>query len=84
MSDKQSADYRKLLRHLDCEPENFLMLGNSIKSDIIPVLELEGYAAHIPYHTTWAHERYDHELQHPNLLQLNTLSDILHYVDRSS
>ncbi|KIC93408.1 HAD family hydrolase [Flavihumibacter solisilvae] len=83
MSDKQAGDYRKLLRHLDCEPANFLMLGNSIKSDILPVLELEGFAGHIPYHTTWAHERYDNELEHPNLLRLNTLSDILQFVDRS-
>lgn len=81
MSDKQVGDYSKLLRHLDCNPGNFLMLGNSIKSDIIPVLELEGYAAHIPYHTTWAHERYDHKLDHPKLIRLNTLTDILHYID---
>lgn len=40
MSDKQISDYTKLLKHLDCQPENFLMLGNSIKSDILPVLDL--------------------------------------------
>lgn len=38
MSDKQISDYTKLLKHLDCQPDNFLMLGNSIKSDILPVL----------------------------------------------
>ena len=81
MSDKQPGDYLKLLKHLDCSPQNFLMLGNSIKSDIIPVLELEAFAAHIPYHTTWAHERHEHELEHPNLLQLTTLSHILQFIN---
>lgn len=81
MSDKQTADYRKLLKHLDCVPEHFLMLGNSIKSDVIPVLELEGYAAHIPYHIVWEHERHDHTLEHPQFLQLEKITDILNRLD---
>lgn len=77
MSDKQTFDYQKLLKHLDCKPEHFLMLGNSIKSDILPVLELGGYAAHIPYHTTWAHEQITESLTHPNFLSLNTMTEII-------
>lgn len=80
MSNKRVADYQKLLKHLDCRSENFLMLGNSIKSDVLPVLELEGYAAHIPYHVTWAHEVHDSAVEHPNFLQLNTISEIVHYL----
>ena len=80
MSDKQTADYRKLLKHLDCQPGNFLMLGNSIKSDVLPVLELEGYAAHIPYHVTWLHEQYSHTLEHDNFMQLTTVADILEHL----
>ncbi|SNR47015.1 putative hydrolase of the HAD superfamily [Lutibacter agarilyticus] len=56
MSDKKPSDYQKLLKHLDCKPENFLMVGNSVKSDILPVLEIGSYAVHVPFHTTWAHE----------------------------
>lgn len=44
MSEKKESDYQKLFKHLDCKPENFLMLGNSIKSDVIPVLDLGGNA----------------------------------------
>lgn len=80
MSEKQAGDYRKLLKHLDCTPGEFLMLGNSIKSDVLPVLELQGYAAHVPYHTTWVHEVYEHTLEHEHFLQLNTISDILHHL----
>jgi len=80
MSDKQVADYQKLLNHLDCKPENFLMLGNSIKSDIIPVLEIGGYAAHIPYHTTWTHEKTELTLHHDKFLQIDTIKQILPYL----
>lgn len=59
MSDKQLSDYRKLLDHLEIKADEFLMIGNSMRSDIVPVIELGGYAIHIPYHTTWAHEKMD-------------------------
>lgn len=77
MSDKKEKDYLKLLKHLDCKPENFLMLGNSLKSDVMPVLEIGGHAVHIPYHTTWAHEQIDHTLEHKNFHQIKTLAEIL-------
>ncbi|MFD2556801.1 HAD family hydrolase [Sphingobacterium tabacisoli] len=80
MSDKKVADYKKLLKHIDCPPESFLMLGNSIKSDILPVLELGGFAAHIPYHVTWTHEQHEHNLKHQNFLELKDISSILDYL----
>lgn len=79
MSDKKVSDYQKLLRHLDCRPENFLMLGNSIKSDVLPVLELGGNAAHIPYHVTCTHEQQETNLKHENFIQLKSLDEILKY-----
>jgi putative hydrolase of the HAD superfamily len=77
MSDKQQADYTKLIRHLDISPENFLMIGNSLKSDIIPVLAIGGHAVHIPYHTTWAHEVIEHTIEHPNFRQAEHIKDVL-------
>ncbi|WP_443936457.1 HAD family hydrolase [Pedobacter sp. MW01-1-1] len=77
MSDKQEADYKKLLKHLDCPPEEFLMLGNSLKSDVLPVLALGGYAVHIPFHTTWIHEHIDHTIEHPKFYEVAQLKDIL-------
>jgi len=64
MSDKQEKDYANLLHHLDIRAEEFLMVGNSIKSDILPVLGIGGKAVHVPYHTTWAHEEIDPDGQH--------------------
>lgn len=81
MSDKKVSDYQKLLTHLDCKPENFLMLGNSIKSDILPVLEIGGFAAHIPFHTTWAHEQHENPLEHENFMELKSINEALKYLD---
>lgn len=80
MSDKQQKDYSKLFKNLDCRPENFLMIGNSLKSDIVPVLELEGHAAYVPYHTTWAHERLEDKIIHPNLVRIDKITEILPYL----
>ncbi|AZA80120.1 HAD family hydrolase [Chryseobacterium sp. G0186] len=80
MSDKKEYDYQKLLKHLDCQPENFLMLGNSIKSDIMPVLEIGGSAAHIPYYVTWSHEQQDVSLEHEHFMELKRIDEILKHL----
>ena len=77
MSEKQEADYSKLIKHLDISPDEFLMIGNSLKSDVMPVLALGGHAVHIPYHTTWAHEVVEQTIEHPNFRQAATIKDIL-------
>lgn len=56
MSEKKVPDYQKLLKHLDIEPHELLMIGNSLKSDVLPLIEIGASAIHIPFHTTWAHE----------------------------
>lgn len=80
MSEKEVSDYQKLLRHLDCKPENFLMAGNSVRSDILPVLELGAYAAHIPYHVTWAHEQQDENISHNHFIRLTSISEIIKFL----
>lgn len=56
LSEKQEDNYSKLLNHLDIEPESFLMIGNSLKSDILPLVNIGAKAIHVPFHTTWQHE----------------------------
>lgn len=80
MSDKQESDYLKLIRHLDCRPDEFLMIGNSLKSDVLPVLGIGGHAAHVPYHTTWAHERIEHAVEHPRFYEMSNIADITSYL----
>lgn len=57
LSDKKEANYSKLLNHLDIKPSEFLMVGNSLKSDILPLINIKAHAVHVPFHTTWAHEQ---------------------------
>ncbi|MBB3699208.1 HAD hydrolase-like protein [Flammeovirga yaeyamensis] len=77
VSEKTPEEYSKLIKHLDVEPSEFLMIGNSLKSDIVPVLELGGNAYHVPFHTTWAHEMIDHEIETSNQFKvLNNIADI--------
>lgn len=84
MSDKQVADFSKLIRHLDVAPAEFMMIGNSLKSDILPVLQLGGHAIHIPYHITWEHEQIDHEIHHERFYQaisIREVADLIRKID---
>ena len=77
VSDKKETQYKKLVKHLDIEPKAFLMIGNSLKSDVIPVLAMGGYAFHIPFHTTWTHEQVDEEINHSKFKVLTSAKELL-------
>jgi putative hydrolase of the HAD superfamily len=73
VTDKTPQSYAALLARHHIEPSRFLMIGNSLRSDILPVLEIGGQAVHVPYAITWAHEHVDvppdqqgryHEIEH--------------------
>jgi len=80
MSDKQVADYQKLIKHLDILPAEFAMIGNSLKSDVLPVLQIGGHGFHVPYHTTWAHEKVEHHVEHENFKELENITALLQYL----
>ena len=61
VSEKRESDYEKLLKRLSVKPQHFMMIGNSLKSDVLPVINIGGYGVHIPYHTTWEHEKIEIE-----------------------
>jgi putative hydrolase of the HAD superfamily len=77
LSDKTELDYEKMLGRLDCKPEDFLMIGNSLKSDVLPILNMGGYGIHIPYHTTWEYEKIAFEIEHENFLALTNIKEVL-------
>lgn len=62
MSEKNEEGYLKVLKHLEVKPKEFLMIGNSLKSDILPVLAIGAKAIHIPFHTIWEYEKIDKQL----------------------
>ena len=56
VSEKDDATYARLFDEFDLAPRQFAMVGNSLRSDIAPVLGLGGWGVYMPYHVTWAHE----------------------------
>jgi putative hydrolase of the HAD superfamily len=77
MSEKDEASYLKLVKHLDIQPQELLMIGNSLKSDILPVLKIGGHAIHVPYHITWVHEVVEDQIEHPNFKSVTQIQEIL-------
>ncbi len=62
VAEKDAASYRRVLGRAGIDPTSFVMVGNSLRSDVLPVLEIGGDAVHIPYRLTWEHEQVaDHE-----------------------
>ncbi|MEQ8243803.1 HAD family hydrolase [Fulvivirga sp.] len=81
MSDKKVKDYQKLIKHLDIRPEEFLMVGNSLKSDILPVIEIGGKAIYVPYEITWLHEQAAPEDQHNDkYVEVAKLHEVLEHI----
>ena len=80
VSEKQEPEYRKLVKHLDILPAQFLMIGNSLKSDILPVLNIGGHGFHVPYHTTWEHEKVDINIEHQNFKSLANIREVLNFI----
>ncbi len=77
MSDKQEIDYKDLVKRLEIDSAEFLMIGNSLKSDVLPVLGIGGHAIHIPFHTTWAHEKIDHKVEHERMKSMENIAQVL-------
>jgi putative hydrolase of the HAD superfamily len=78
MLDKDVDSYRRIFDEWGIDPSRFLMVGNSIRSDILPVLELGGSGVHVPYHVTWGHEVvHDHDGGFAELGSIRDLPDWL-------
>lgn len=77
VSDKNPDTYSHILSHYGFKLSEFLMVGNSLKSDILPVRDIGGHAIHIPFHTTWDHEKVElDESQKNGYHELEDISQI--------
>ena len=75
VSDKTEKSYHQLCEQFSVGVDQLLMVGNSFRSDIEPVLKLGGWAAHIPFDTIWLHEVVE-EYEHPHLLKLDFFTQL--------
>ena len=60
VSEKDEATYRAVVERLGIQPAEFLMVGNTVRSDVLPVLAIGGRAVQVPYEITWSHEQAEH------------------------
>lgn len=79
LSEKHHTNYEKLLKRLDIEPEAFLMIGNSLKSDILPLVRIGSQAIHVPFHTTWQHEQVTKKETHG--VEYKTVKSLIEILD---
>jgi putative hydrolase of the HAD superfamily len=80
MSEKNEQAYLKLTHHLAVQPGELLMVGNSLPSDILPVLNIGGHGMYIPYHITNVHEQAPPMMDHPRCKQLGSVREILQHI----
>jgi len=75
-SNKTETEFSQLCEHLDIQPSQMLMVGNSLKSDIAPALNIGAWAIHIPFHVTWQLE-HSEDIEHPRLTKITHFNEIL-------
>lgn len=83
VSQKNREVYQRITMHYRIEPKEFVMVGNSLKSDVLPVLEIGSNAVHIPYETEWFHEMVaEDELKNKDFVRLKKISELMNWVKR--
>lgn len=80
VSEKDSDTYRRIFERYGVAPDQIVMAGNSVRSDILPPLEIGAHAALIPYALVWAHEDAPAPRDHPRFRQLGSLADLTDWV----
>jgi putative hydrolase of the HAD superfamily len=81
-SEKDEATYRRVLLRNGIDPLGFVMVGNSVRSDVLPVLDLGARAVHVPYHVTWALEHAEPEAEHHRFPVLGSIAELPECIER--
>jgi putative hydrolase of the HAD superfamily len=85
VSEKDVSTYRRVMGEASVAPEDFLMIGNSVRSDILPVVELGGHAAHLPYMYTWELEHVaDSDAERLGFHELTSIRQVPELLERLS
>ncbi len=83
VSEKDASTYSRVLTKHDIAPEHFLMVGNSVRSDVLPLKSLGAEAVHIPYATTWAHEQVDKTSIRDSFATLGSMCELIPYLGQN-
>lgn len=77
MSDKTEENYLKLLKHLDIKATEFAMIGNSMKSDVLPVFNTGATAFFVPYSATWEHEEVENHISDERIVNIQNITEVM-------
>lgn len=84
VSRKERATYERIVRRHGINPADFVMVGNSLRSDVLPVVAMGGLGVHIPYHTTWAHEEVDEDMRaRHDYVELGSIRELPEWIARA-
>ncbi|MEM9562973.1 MAG: HAD family hydrolase [Actinomycetota bacterium] len=81
LSEKSPDSYRRVLGGLGVEPSQFAMVGNSLRSDVLPVIDIGGRGIHIPYSILWGHEHVEDAPEDPRFHQLDRFAELPELLD---
>lgn len=76
LTEKSPDAYRRVLNECEVDPSEFVMVGNSVRSDVLPVVEIGAHAVHVPYGITWGHEQVDPHPCEVTWKQISSLSEL--------
>lgn len=79
MENKEEKNYLELAAKHDLEPDQILMIGNSVKSDIAPVVNNGGWAIHTPHEVVWVHEMMDMP-ESDRIIEVNNIKEVVKYL----
>jgi len=80
VSNKSEAQFETTLKHLDIKEDEFMMIGNSMKSDVLPVLNIGAWGVHVPFHTTWEHETVKHKVEGERFRAIERIDEVLDFL----
>ncbi len=78
VSEKDEATYKQVFKKMGVEASSVLMVGNSLKSDVLPVVAIGGTGVHVPYEITWEHEKAEKKIDSDRIVEIKELSHLLH------
>ena len=82
VSDKNAGTYQRIFTRHGDGPERAMMVGNSVKSDIVPAIEAGSWGVHVPYEITWAMEHADAPVAHPRFRRMQHLGELAALIER--
>ena len=81
VSDKTAATYRRIFTHHGDGPQRSMMVGNSLKSDVVPAIEAGGWGVHVPHALTWVLEHVEPPVEAPRYRQIGSLAELADLIE---